>query len=303
MVKKAILGILFIGFAGILIYGAILRTNATTLSGQSEEAGAVAGAGRGRASTLEAPESADSRGSGRGRDVTANVTGEPAPGLGQQAAYAESNRVTEWQTVEGTVISVGPEALLIDLIDGRQVLVEGQPWLYGQSQGFTPRAGDQLVLTIFEEDEELKPGQINNRTTGQTVTLRLENGSPLWSGGMQGGQVRGNGGGNATGEQAGAGGIPVDWLTVEGVVVSADSAQLVIAANATAPVVVEGRAWAYALAQGFSIRARDTAVIMGLLEDGEFKAGSLENLVSGQRVLVRDTNGHPLWSGGGRNAA
>lgn len=313
MVKKIVLGSLFVGFIGVLIYGAILRTNAKTSSDSMEGHGAGTGSGRGRASITETTEVTVSR--GQGRNQTERTANEPL-------ASIQSERVSEWQTVEGTVSSIGSEAMVVELADGRQVLVEGQPWLYAQTQPFSPQVGHQLVMQIFEEDDELKPGQIDNLTNGETVTLRMENGQPMWSGSLQnnqglangtgqgqgasGGQGRGNGGegqGNSVNTQTNVE-IPVAGrLTYQGIAVTVNSAELVIQTDANESVMVEGRAWAYALEQGIDVQVGHIVIIIGFVEDGEFKAISIQNLTTGQQIAVRDANGRPLWSGGRRGGA
>lgn len=307
MVKKIALGSLLVGVIGVLIYGAVLRTNAKTSSGGTRGQETGTGLGRGRAVTTETTDGAVSRGQGQGQNQTARADNE-------RQAGAQSERVAEWQTVEGTVISVGSEAMVVELVDGRQLLVEGQPWLYAQTQVFSPQVGHQLVMEIFEEDDELKPGRIDNLSNGETVTLRLDNGQPMWALSLQNdrslangqGQGQGNGGrgqGNTSGAQTGAGLSTADELTYQGIAVTVNSTELVIDAGANELVLVEGRAWAYAREQGMDAQVGHAIIIMGFVEDGEFKAISLENLTTGQHIAVRDAGGRPLWSGGRRGGA
>jgi len=35
------------------------------------------------------------------------------------------------------------------------------------------------------------------------------------------------------------------------------------------------------------------------MEDGEFKAGQVENLGTGESIVLRDTSGRPMWAGRG----
>ncbi|MBN1429565.1 MAG: hypothetical protein JXB07_14420 [Anaerolineae bacterium] len=316
MVKKIVLGSLLVGFIGVLVYGAILRTDAKTSSGGLDGHGAGDGLGRGRADTTEMTDAAVGRGQGQGQNQTARADHE-------RQAGAQSERVADWQTVEGTIISVGSKAMVVELVDGRQLLVEGQPWLYAQTQVFSPQVGHQLVMEIFEEDDELKPGRIDNLSNGETVTLRLEDGQPMWARGLQNdrslangqgqgqgqgqgndqGQGTGRGQGNASGEQTGAALSNADELTYQGIAVTVNNTEMVIEAGANELVLVEGRAWAYALEQGMDAQVGHTILIMGFVEDGEFKAISLENLTTGQHIAVRDASGRPLWSGGRRGGA
>jgi hypothetical protein len=51
------------------------------------------------------------------------------------------------------------------------------------------------------------------------------------------------------------------------------------------------------------VQGEHTIIIMGFVEDGEFKAISLDNLTTGQYIAGRDASGRPLWSGGRRSGA
>lgn len=330
MLKKIVLGTLFVGLIGVLIYGAILRTNAKTSSGGGEGAGSGNGLGRGRAATTADTQVTYNRGQSQGQGR--NQTAQPVDGTGQgQMPTSQGERVTAWQSVEGTVISVGTQAMVVELVDGRQILVEGQPWLYVQSQVFSPQTGDRVSIKVFEEDNELKPGQIDNLSNGETITLRFEDGQPMWAASLQRNQIStngqgqqgqgqgqnqtqgqgqgqgrnsgGRGQGHGAGQQASAESTTGDWLTVEGIAVAVNNTELVIESEAAEPVLIEGRAWAYALEQGIDAQVGNVLIVVGFFEDGEFKAVSLENSVTGQYIAVRDANGRPLWSGGGRGGA
>jgi hypothetical protein len=57
---------------------------------------------------------------------------------------------------------------------------------------------------------------------------------------------------------------------------------------------------AYREAQGFVLQLEETVRINGYWEDDEFKAIQLENLTTGQSIVLRDTAGRPMWAGQGR---
>jgi hypothetical protein len=59
-----------------------------------------------------------------------------------------------------------------------------------------------------------------------------------------------------------------------------------------------GRGWRYAKSLGFSIQAGDQLAFEGYEEEGTIKIKSLINLRTGQKVILRDEAGHPLWDGG-----
>jgi hypothetical protein len=65
-------------------------------------------------------------------------------------------------------------------------------------------------------------------------------------------------------------------------------------------VGVEGRPWSFAQEQAFQAQAEDQVSLQGFYEDGEFKAGRIDNLTNGQSVDLREDSGRPMWAGRGR---
>jgi len=161
MVKKVILGVLVVGLIGILIFGAINRTNARL--------GDQAGWHNGQPSGERGGQQGE-RGVGQGNQLARG------DGAEQQAA------IHQWVTLDGSVVSVAGDLLLVRAASGEMVQVEGMPWSFAQRQGFAPRPGDQVKLVGFYEDGELKVARLTNMSTGQTVLLRDENGRPMWAG-------------------------------------------------------------------------------------------------------------------------
>jgi len=54
--------------------------------------------------------------------------------------------------------------------------------------------------------------------------------------------------------------------------------------------------------RSFRISEGDEVVILGYHEDGEFKAGTVNNLTTGMEIVLRDAStGRPMWSGSGYN--
>jgi hypothetical protein len=102
----------------------------------------------------------------------------------------------DWITLEGTVTEVSTGQLTLETPDGEEVLALG-PEYYWSAQGIAIEVGDEVEARAYEEDGELKVGQITLTATGETLTLRDEMGRPLWSGGAgqgQGGAGQGQGG-------------------------------------------------------------------------------------------------------------
>lgn len=94
----------------------------------------------------------------------------------------------EWLTIQGAVVSVDANTLVVQADSGEQVAVEKRAWWFAQEQGFSAQVGDQVTLVGFYEGDDLEVGRIDDTTSGQTVLVRDENGRPLWAGrGRRGG--------------------------------------------------------------------------------------------------------------------
>jgi hypothetical protein len=100
--------------------------------------------------------------------------------LGNQSASTGS--AIPWQDVTGEVVESNLEAMILVAEDGSEVLVEGQPWRFAQSQGFDAQVGDAVTVMGYMETDEFKAGILTNLTTEVTVQLRDESGRPGWGG-------------------------------------------------------------------------------------------------------------------------
>ena len=87
-----------------------------------------------------------------------------------------------------------------------------------------------------------------------------------------------------------------EWEQVQGIVTVADSELTLETADGTEILVGLGQA-SYREQTGFVINVGDEVVIDGFNEYGEFKAGVIENLTTGERLDVRDETGRPMWAG------
>ena len=203
MLKKIVLGTLLVGLIGILVAGAVSRTMDKTervaeASGRGygrngAEAGTYAAGGSTRLTTGGST-GLTTGGSGQGRGGYAQDSNrggyggrgrEDAPG--DQTGTGQAN-VEEWLTLQGIVVSVDADALVVQTVNGEQVTMENRPWWFAQEQGFSAQVGNQVTLIGFYEGDDLEVGQIDDITSGQTVLVRDENGRPLWAGrGRRGG--------------------------------------------------------------------------------------------------------------------
>jgi hypothetical protein len=92
---------------------------------------------------------------------------------------------------------------------------------------------------------------------------------------------------------------PPSWEIVEGAVVESGSELLVDTGDGEVLVGL-GQEF-YREGQGFHVAVGETVRVEGFYEDGEFKAGTVENLTAGTQIVLRDATGRPMWSGRGNN--
>jgi len=86
----------------------------------------------------------------------------------------------------------------------------------------------------------------------------------------------------------------VEWETLTGKVIVVDGDITVETAEGEVLVGL-GRADR----EGFALEVGDEVSVTGFHEDGEFKAGTVENLTTGQTLVLRDETGRPGWAGRG----
>lgn len=199
MLKKILLGTLLVGLIGILVAGAVIRTmDKTALVAEAQGPGY--GRGQDEAGRYAEGESGQGRGQGNGRVDSSGRGRGGYGGQGREDAPAINStgqaNVEEWLTLQGTVVSVDVDTLIVQTASGEQVTMENRPWWFAQEQGFSARVGDQVTLVGFYEGDDpstgsgqrFEVGRIDDATNGQTVLVRDENGRPLWAGrGRQGG--------------------------------------------------------------------------------------------------------------------
>ncbi|TET97217.1 MAG: hypothetical protein E3J30_09495 [Anaerolineales bacterium] len=198
MLQKIIVGTLVAALSGVLIVGAINRTEA-----KSEQVAQEQEANSGRLAREEAQEllqqnqgqqgqgnrasyaetdmlESGSRGGGQGRfsEVTNGSQPEDAIRGGEGSAS-----VDEWLEVVGTVVSMNEEELVLQLQDGQEMVVECKAWTYALELGFTTDIGHEIKLYGFYEDTEFEVGGFEDLTAQLKTMVREENGRPFWAGG------------------------------------------------------------------------------------------------------------------------
>jgi len=196
MIKKVFVGVLLAAVFGLLILGAVNRTIAkTTNDGPLALSENLGENNEPKNENRRLTEEDQLYGRNRtedtiGEDLTSEggwrggVGNAQTPGENTGIGLAE---VDAWLIFTGTVESVSQDLWTITLTDGSTLEIEGRKLSFMLEQGFIVEVGDNLTLTGFYEGESIEIGQIMKTNSGEMITIRDQNGRPLWSGGRQGG--------------------------------------------------------------------------------------------------------------------
>ncbi len=188
--------ILFIGsitlLSALLLFGAVNRSLVRSVPNQTEGQKQANGAMRqAEEQPLVRTEAAQMSPSNLQKQES-NQAGNQANPESQSEKPTEAgvNRVEtidEVISLQGEVVSVNEDELILNTA-GEELTIEGRAWRYAQDQQFTSGAGHSLQVSGFYDNQNFEIIQMTDLTGGQSVTVRDENGRPLWAG-----QGRGNG--------------------------------------------------------------------------------------------------------------
>ena len=325
MLKKIILGVVFVGLIAFLVIGAINRT-----SDKTNDTVEAAGRGRGSAERVSNQnvnyQEPQANGRGQGNQ------GERQTGEFERQYPNYSEAPSEWMTYEGTVSQLPAPGVDLQIETGEGELTVGTGPQDLAEQGFELQLGEAIQVYGYWDDGELKAAQLTKVATNQTVTLRDDMGRPSWSGAGQlsqgsgqgnavtsgqgnGGQGnsgqgnngQGNNGRNETDQgqsgpgQAGAGQAEgAAWITLQGTVAEVNEGQLLIDLGSGEFVSIQNRPWWFAQEQGFTAESGDEITLTGFYEGDNFEAGQFTNDTTGLTVQIRQETGRPFWAGGGQ---
>lgn len=192
MIKKILLGVLFAGITGILIFGAVNRTLAKAGDVRTETNGG------GRYENIDKNyDDLDNRGNPTLRNQQVNRS-EPDPAYGNGKGQLDGDRTGvpdpqadagEWAEYEGKVSSMDESMILVETEDGSEIIIEGRALSFMQDSGFVTIVGNTLMISGFYEDDEYKVATIIDQTTGEIIVVRDESGRPGWAGNGWGGRT------------------------------------------------------------------------------------------------------------------
>lgn len=221
--------------------------------------------------------------------AAADTAGTPQPQAAQE--------IGEPWTATGTITLIDDFGLTLALPDGSEVYVELGPPDYWQAQGITLAVGDTITVQGFYNGEQAHAATVTT-AAGQTLTLRTDAGQPAWAGGAQ------NGAQNAAGAQDGTHtGVPqaqvTEWVTVEGTITAMLRGQITLQTADGQSITFQTGQPRFFASQGITLQVGDAISVLGFYQDTTFNAGEIVVTATGQRIMLRDPNGRPLWAGGG----
>ncbi len=154
--------------------------------------------------------------------------------------------------------------------------------------------GSYNHLSSFAATLEQQTGEVYEPQHLDQETYESAINAPMGNAGYgQGANGRGQG---AAGQGSNVVVGTVEWETVTGIVTVVDSE--ITVQTAQGEIVVGMGQSAYR--ESFELAVGDQVSVLGFYEDGEFKAGTVENLTTGETITLRDETGRPMWAGRGQ---
>ncbi|GAB4438114.1 MAG: hypothetical protein Kow00120_05590 [Anaerolineae bacterium] len=254
------------------------------------------------------------------------ATVEPsAPGYGQAQGAGDGTgpvNLQETQFVDnigdpwsgsGTITSFDQAGMTLTLADGSTAYVELGPAFYWQAQDVVLAVGDWVSITGFFNGDQIHAVTVTT-ADGAVLQVRTDEGAPLWSGGNQGQQTANgaatgaaNGAANgAAGGASNAGGLgqqqvaPEDWVTLNGVVTVVSNSSVTVETETDGAIMLSLGRPDFWQVQGVTFVPGDAVRVLGYWQGAQFRPGEIVKVATGERLMLLDPNGRPLWGGPGR---
>jgi hypothetical protein len=230
----------------------------------------------------------------------ATQTSQASPTTADLQQVSQGPQVGEPWMASGIIASL--DGVGFDLVregSGETIYVELGPTAYWQSQGVSLNAGESVAVEGFTQDGLYHAAVVTKSDGSQIIVRDLSTGQPLWSGGARNSQAQAGNGlqdGSRT-PQPQVQVSPEDWITIEGTVTAVAQNNLTIQTiDGTTLALQLGQA-SFTAEQGVAFAAGDLVKVIGYDQNGRFRAGEIDNLTQGGRLMLLDPNGRPLWAG------
>ncbi|MEN8241512.1 MAG: hypothetical protein ABFS17_06305 [Chloroflexota bacterium] len=199
----------------------------------------------------------------------------------------------------GTIVELDDFGMTVQLSTGESQYIELGPPDYWQNQGV-----DLAVGKIAFVVGTINDGMIHASTVilddGQILTLRSEDGQPMWSGGATSGQGQSAGSADGSHTPDPASMVQADeWVTLNGSLLAFQGGSMTIATDSGEVISFQTGQPRFFSSQGVTFQIGDQISVVGFYSGEQFSAGDITQLSTGERVMLRDPNGRPLWAGPG----
>jgi hypothetical protein len=219
---------------------------------------------------------------------TAQNGSETSSGEPVLQAQAMDSVGEPWDAV-GFITEVGENGITLKLADSSEVFVELGPTAFWQEQSDLLAIGTPITVEGFFNGEQVHARTVI--TSNVQLDFRTETGLPLWSGGP--------GGGDEDHEQSQV--APDEWLNLSGVIVANSNGNVTIHTTSGEQIQTQLGQPHFWQAQGITLNAGSEISVLGYWEGSSFQAGEIIIVATGERIMLRDPNGRPLWAGPGSN--
>jgi len=301
MMQKIVVGMLALTVIGAVAVGAYDSANN---SSAADEARVLADAPANVESAPIVPVAAPEQAAQIVPTATPQVAeAAPAPGTGtgpvQQQQQQALDMVGDPWSSTGTITAIETNGVTLARKDSGQIFVELGPSYFWADAALA--VGDTITVYGFSNGEQYHAGTVI-LSDGSTLALRSETGTPLWSGGAaSGGAGQTQTGATNRNGQAEPQVAPDAWVTLEGTVVSVDLSTLLFETVDGEQLALQLGQQAFMQQQGITFAPGEAVRVLGFWQGTTFRAGEITRLATGQRLMLLDPNGRPLWGGPGRN--
>ena len=235
--------------------------------------------------------------------TTAAFAGNKKKGGGGAVDLSTVRTVTGTVTVVAMDYGLGHPGFTMNSDQEGSIVVNLGPYFYIVANNFSLAVGDQVSAKVANCSKGVVAFSVTDLTSGKTITLRGDDGLPLWTGGNKGNG--GQGGRNPNGCRLGGygAGQNVDLSTlkeVEGTLVALNSGlgthnnTVTFQAGPESYAVSMGPYW-YMVKEGFTLQLGETLRIRMALCQGHWAAFSVTRPSTGETLQLRDDQGVPLW--------
>lgn len=231
---------------------------------------------------------------------TATPLAPAAPQAGTGTGPLEQQQALDmvgvpWSGV-GTVTAIETNGITLARKDGVPIFVELGPSYFWADAPLS--VGDTITVYGFYNGEQYHAGTVI-LADGSALSLRSETGLPLWAGSSSAAGQTQSGATNRNG-QPGTQVSPDAWVTLQGKVVSVDLSTLTMQTVTGEQLVLQLGQQAFVQQQGVTFAPGDDISVLGYWQGTTFRAGEITKLATGERLMLLDPNGRPLWGGPGR---